>query len=201
MGAVSLKCGKCEKKSNQQVVAEYTHTVPYEDEEFYSEEDYQLRLSLCSACESLNLSVEADHGEATLLWPSEKELEGLPKDIAKAYKASRAVKAIDPNAFAVLLGRVLELVCLDRNAIGDSLYDKLQDLANKGEIPNRLAEMAHQLRILRNIGAHAVLGELTPAEVPIVDDLCRAILEYVYTAPHKIAKVAKRIQSLKKPRK
>ena len=71
----------------------------------------------------------------------------------------------------------------------------------RGEIPGPLAEMAHQLRFLRNIGAHATLGELTRGEAPILDDLCNAILEYVYTAPHRVEKVAKRIDELKKRKK
>jgi hypothetical protein len=69
-------------------------------------------------------------------------------------------------------------------------------LAQKGEIPNRLVEMAQKLRILRNIGAHASLGELTYAETPILEALCRAILEYVYTAPNLITKVEQRIKKL-----
>jgi hypothetical protein len=45
------------------------------------------------------------------------------------------------------------------------------------------------LRKFRNVGAHPNLGELTLDEVPILDDFCRAILEYVYTAPH-LAQIA-----------
>lgn len=205
LGAVNLKCGKCDKKSNQQILSTYAQYVTFEFEEegFIDDGDnYDWRLSLCPSCEEINLSVEDDEGGISVLWPSEgKELEGLPGEVARAYKAARAVRTVDPNAFAVLLGRVLELVCLDRKAKGNALHDKLQDLADKGEIPGRLAEMAHQLRILRNIGAHATLGELTHAEVPVVDDLCRAILEYVYTAPSRIAKVEQRIKKLKRPRK
>src|SRR5205085_3563826 len=99
------------------------------------------------------------------------------------------------------LGRVLEFVCIDRKATGDTLFKQLKDLANRGEIPGPLADMADQLRTLRNIGAHASLGELSGAETPILDDLCRAILEYVYAAPHRVANVAKRIDELKKRRR
>jgi hypothetical protein len=103
----------------------------------------------------------------------------------------------DSNAFAVLLRRVLEEVCLDRNAEGKSLFDRLKFLGEKGEVPLRLADMAHQLRQLTNIGAHADLGDLTPAEVPVLDALCRAVLEYIYTAPKLIEQVEKRIEDLK----
>jgi hypothetical protein len=81
---------------------------------------------------------------------------------------------------------------------GESLYNRLTSLAEKCEIPTRLTEMAQQLRQLRNIGAHADLGKLTPAEVPVLDDLCRAILEYVYTAPKLIEQVELRLKELKK---
>lgn len=199
--SIRNRCGNCSKTVKQQVVASYTDKVPYEDEEagIYVEEDYLLRLSRCPSCQYFNLTVETEDGEVIVLYPtSPKELEGLPGSVAKAYNAARAVQRIDSNAFAVLLGRVLELICLDRGAKGSTLNEQLQDLANRGEIPDRLAKMAHQLRAMRNIGAHATLGELTSAEVPILEDLCRAILEYVYTAPHLIAKVEQRIKKLQK---
>lgn len=197
---INFKCGRCEKKSDQQVVAKYVHTVVHEDEDdgYYSEQQYPLRLSLCSLCDTVNYTVEFDDGEIRVLYPTApKQLNGLPDEVAKAYKAARAVRLVDPNAFAVLLGRVLDLVCLNRNAKGESLNDQLRDLASKGEIPGRLADMAHQLRLLRNIGAHASVGELTSTEVPILDDLCVAILDYVYTSPNRIAQVEQRIQKLK----
>ena len=58
--------------------------------------------------------------------------------------------------------------------------------------------MAHGLRELRNIGAHALAGELTSAEIPVLDKLCEAVLEYVYYAPQLLAEVDKRLQSMKK---
>lgn len=200
---INIKCGSCEKRANQKVASEYTQTVgeefEFEGEWLYEEENYLLRMSICSSCETINLSVQDDGREIAVLYPAPpRDVEGLPEDVAKAHKAARAVRMIDANAFAVLLGRVLELVCLDRKAKGETLSEQLKDLANKGEIPGPLADMAHQLRFLRNVGAHATLGELTRGEVPVLDDLCGAILEYVYTAPHRVARVANRINELKK---
>lgn len=201
--SINIKCGSCEKRSSQKIVSEYVQTIgdefEFEGALLYDGEDYLLRMSLCSSCETINLSVQDDGGEVSVLYPTPaREVEGLPEDVAKAYKAARAVRMIDANAFAVLLGRVLELICLDRKAEGKDLSEQLKDLASKGEIPGPLADMAHQLRFLRNVGAHATLGELTTSEVPILDDLCSAILEYVYTAPHRVEKVANRIKELKK---
>jgi hypothetical protein len=196
--SITIKCGGCGKQGNQQVLNRYVHSDVFEYAYGYVETEVLFYLSRCSRCDAINFSVHIDEAEIQVLWPTPpKEVDGLPETVAQAYKAAQAVRKIDANAFAVLLGRVLEVVCLDRNATGNSLYDQLQDLADNGEIPARLVEMAHQLRALRNIGAHATLGELTPAEVPIIDDLCRAILEYVYTAPSRIQQVEERIQRLR----
>src|SRR2546426_6055382 len=89
------------RTTKQKVVASYTHTLyPYEDQEGYSE-DYNLRLLVCPSCLLVNLTCEDENGEVSLFFPSPpKELEGLPSSVSKAYKAARAVRTIDPNAFA-----------------------------------------------------------------------------------------------------
>lgn len=141
-----------------------------------------------------------EHGpDYEILYPTAPQsIEGLPKDIADAYDASMKVKSVDSNAFGVLLGRVLDLVCIEQNAKGDKLYERLQDLAKKGAIPGKLADMAHGLRKLRNIGAHANLGELTSDEIPMLESLINAILEYVYSAPAMVSKYRTGLMSLTK---
>ncbi len=56
------------------------------------------------------------------IYPSEKNLPvGLPEKILNAYKAAEKIKTIDTNAYAVLLRRLLELICIDRDAQGENL--------------------------------------------------------------------------------
>jgi hypothetical protein len=136
--------------------------------------------------------------EFAILYPkAEKGLRGLPANIDKGYRAAQKVRNIDANAYGVLLGRVLDFVCEDRQASGDTLDKKLNSLAKNGEIPSKLVDVAAGIRKLRNIGAHANLGELTEAELPVLDDLTRAILEYVYSAPHLATEAEARLASLK----
>ena len=71
------------------------------------------------------------------------------------------------------------------------LAERLKNLANSGRIPQTLAEMAQQLRLLRNLGAHD--DEVTEEDVPIILDFLEAILEYLYVAPAKIAAVQARL--------
>jgi hypothetical protein len=132
------------------------------------------------------------------LYPlGEKVLRGLPRKIDAAYQAAHKVRNIDANAYGVLLGRVLDLVCEDRKASGKTLDQKLKSLAQNGEIPSKLVDVAAGVRKLRNIGAHANMGDLTAAELPVLDDLTRAILEYVYSAPFLAKEAEKRLAKLK----
>tara|TARA_R110002096_G_scaffold24760_33_gene78106 strand:- start:4031 stop:4486 length:456 start_codon:yes stop_codon:yes gene_type:complete len=136
------------------------------------------------------------HGK--VIYPNEKKgVEGLPASVEKEFRAAEQVSTISANAYAVLLGRVLDAVCDDRNANGDILHKRLEDLATRNEIPKNLADMAHKLRQLRNVGAHADLGELTDDEVPVLAALCQAVLEYVYSAPMQVARVEQLLENIK----
>jgi len=115
-----------------------------------------------------------------ILYPAAERIQnGLPPEVRKAYESAQNVRHIDPNAYGVLLGRVLDIVCEDRGASGDTLDQKLTSLHKNGEIPEKLVAVAAGVRRLRNVGAHADLGELTEEELPVLNDLTRAILDYV----------------------
>jgi hypothetical protein len=122
---------------------------------------------------------------------------GLPDKIGKALMAAEKIKSIDVNAYAILIRRLLELVCIDRKAAGATLAGMLKDLSGKGEIPEKLVKVAAGLKDFGNIGAHAGSGELTEKEIPIVTALCKAILEYVYSAPHLANLAEEKLKSIK----
>ncbi len=99
----------------------------------------------------------------TVYPPGELHPKGLPEEVASALEAAERVKPIDFNGYAVLLGRVIERVCADRDARGDNLFEKLKNLEEKGEIPPKLVRVASQFRRMRNIGAHADLASFRRA--------------------------------------
>jgi hypothetical protein len=163
----------------------------------------------CPACGKIELRTYYYHEafdeqapDYKTLYPVSSKLPlGLPATIQQEYEAALKVRSISANAYSVLMGRVLELVCEDRTAKGKDLFQKLTDLAAKGEIPNKLVAVADKLRTFRNVGAHAVLGELTEKEVPILESLSRAILEYVYSAPFLVAQAKEALEKLKRRKK
>ena len=94
----------------------------------------------------------------------------------------------------MLVGRTLEAACNHEKAQGKNLAQKLSFLANDGRIPNTLAEMAQQLKELRNLGAHDAEDEVTNEDVPTIISFLEAILEYLYVAPAKIGAVRARLK-------
>jgi hypothetical protein len=196
------------------IVADYylsTKPEPYypEDEyEYYNpqpDQGYNYELLLCLACKKVTLREYFEHDfldpedikVETLYPPQGVNLFELPSLIQMAYEAALKARSIDANAYAILLGRMLEGVCEERKVKGENLIDKLKVLAEKGEIPENLMGVAHGLRKLRNIGAHELLEGLSSDEIPILDALSRAILEYIYIAPSLARQAETRLKCLK----
>ena len=190
-----ILCGHCGVRSALEVTGSFSALIKYREEEYHQwDEGYIYDFCKCLSCTETTIRryYWHDHMEDQedleiqfeILYPHEHhQMNGMPVLIEKAYLAAKKVRKIDVNAYAVLLGRVLELICEDRNAEGDTLHLQLKSLYSKNEIPENLVEVAHGLRQLRNVGAHASLGELTTEEIPVLDNLTKAIIEYVYSAP------------------
>lgn len=140
------------------------------------------------------------HGEPEnyrRIYPSERDNSALPDKVRKRLDAALKVKRIDPASYAVAIRRMLETVANTEQATGRDLFHKLDDLASKGRIPGALAEIGHQLRELGKFGAHDEEVEVEEADVPLIEDLAEAILEYLYRAPAKLASVKAGIASRK----
>jgi hypothetical protein len=129
-----------------------------------------------------------------ILYPSAKTpLTNLPPIIENRYQAALKVRNIEPSACAVLIGRTLEAVCKHEKAEGKTLADKIDNLLRSNRIPKPLAEMAGQIRQIRNLGAHEAEDEVTEEDVPIILDFLEVILEYLYVAPAKIEALRTRL--------
>ena len=130
-----------------------------------------------------------------VLYPSAKTpLTNLPSLIENRYQAALKVRNREPSACAVLIGRTLEAVCKHEKAEGQTLAGKIDNLLRSNRIPKPLAEMAGQIRQIRNLGAHEAEDEVTEEDVPIILDFLEAILEYLYVAPAKIEALRTRLE-------
>lgn len=142
---------------------------------------------------------ELSHGRFNLskydlVWPKAYDLHScVPETVRKIYAEASAIKTRAPNAFANQIRRSLEAVCKDRGAPGRVLAQNLSELAQRGEIPQTLSDMTEVLRKLGNVGSHAGDEEIAPEYVDVIDDFFRAIIEYVYIAPQKVAEFKARL--------
>jgi hypothetical protein len=137
----SIKCGHCQNSAHMEIVAEYSSVEAHSDERSgtYWEAGPVYELNKCPACGGITLrsylyhdAMDPSDVEYQALYPShEKTLRGLPKKIEAGYRAAQRVRNIDANAYGVLLGRVLDSICEDRHASGDTLDKRLKSLARK----------------------------------------------------------------------
>ena|SRR2546423_11913610 len=126
---VVMQCDHCGNRTTFTLRAEYTH-VEREDSIGLPEYNYTIwRVMQCLKClkptllqtykvSNRNLNSSVPVPKSDILYPAEKiPLSDLPITIERAYLAALKVR-YEPNAFAVLAGRTLEVVCNHENVSG-----------------------------------------------------------------------------------
>lgn len=203
----NLKCNHCHNTVTMPIVATYSQVRDRDEHGLAWAEGNVYEILRCPACDGVTFQRGyfndqfPEEWDSVVLYPTKAEkVDGLPPEIERAYAAALAVKGIEAHAFAVLVGRLLEIICRDKGAQGKSLFEQLNSLAQKGVIPQQLIDIANGLRNFRNIGAHAAGVQLSENEVPVIEALCRAILEYVYGAPHLVGLAQETLDKLNAPR-
>ena len=158
---------------------------------------------VCPVCEELTLGTYwwidllGEPEDYRRVYPSERDNTALPDKVRERLETALKVKRIDPASYAVAIRRMLETVTNTEGAAGRDLFHKLDDLARQGRIPQPLAEIGHELRNLGKFGAHDEEIEVEQADVPMIEDLAEAILEYLYRAPAKLQAVRTGIEARK----
>lgn len=185
-------CQHCGNRNAHEVVAEYKDSSDYDDGMKWSE-GYYYQLLNCKACREVSLIkyLWSDLWEPNIDWdipiflfPTIDSLVyDLPQNIRKDYESARKVRQVDPHAYAVMIGRLLEGICLDRKAIGKTLFSKLEYMYSQDIIPEHIYSIATSIRKLRNVGAHQSAVELRKKDIPLLDDLTETLLHYLYIIP------------------
>ena len=197
-----LFCPHCGNTAPQKLI--YTHE--YEDDAYDMDGkksdigppcEYFLRS--CETCNDLLLYHSFIEDEPELLFPKPVKLPiSVPQNVRECYSEAARIKNNAPNAYAVMLRRGLEAICDDRKVKKGNLYERLEILATRGEIPPTLAEITTILRVLGNVGAHSAKENVTVPMTWGMDEFFRAIVEYVYVAPSKVAEFKSRLIRKKK---
>jgi ribosomal protein S27E len=159
-------------------------------------------LTRCKTCRNISLFADSEIdekqgklSEASIFYPKQNYFGNeVPETILKTYKEAKRIKNISPTAFAVMIRKGLEFLCIDKKAKGKTLNTQLKDLSKNGIIPQTLIEMGDTLRFLGNQGAHATNYAMGYPEVESIDDFFTAMIEYVYVAPAKLDRLKETIR-------
>jgi len=151
-----VECRHCGNKGTMRILAEARETEEYEDNsdprfplEWEAGNIYQtLRCYTCHQVTFYQFSVHTgtdpeyiDRSDDQTLYPSAAESPmGLPATIQREWDAALRVRRVSPNAFAVLLGRVLDQICTDHKAEGRFLHNRIEHLASSGKLPEPLTK-------------------------------------------------------------
>jgi hypothetical protein len=135
-------------------------------------------------------------------WPPEVidfDATNLPNPILGSLEeAVKAYAAGCYKATALMVRRLLEELCEDKQATGKDLKDRLKALRKNIVIPDELLAGADELRLLGNDAAHVESKEydaIGPAEALLAIELAKELLKAVYQYTALVDKP----RTLKKP--
>lgn len=135
-------------------------------------------------------------GEIVLTHPSDSipfDKENIPENVLNTFQ--EAIISHSNNCFvasAIMIRKTLEEICNDREAKGDNLYKRVEDLGSKIVIPNELLEGMQELRLLGNDAAHIeskTFHEIGKSEVEISIEFTIEILKAVYQYENLLEKL------------
>lgn len=198
----SCECGKCEAKTHFHV----KYSLENEDDslieafgDLFAE---YYHFCVCSVCSKFFTIIYEHELQSELYgfileYPIDKRhIEfNLPEIVKDSYK--EAVKCEKAGAFlatAVMVGRALEAIIKEKtNKRG--IHDGLGKLKEDGIISKEIFDWSNELRILRNIGAHAEQKQISKVDAEEALDFLQAILEILYHLRPKFLKFRERRQT------
>jgi hypothetical protein len=83
----------------------------------------------------------------------------------------------------------VQMTMRDKGAVGKDLYNEIEDLATKGDLPPLMKDWSHEVRVLGNDSAHPKPNAppATPEDARDVVQFLDSLLLYLYDFPKKIS--------------
>ena len=132
-----------------------------------------------------------------ILYPiNSVESNTMPPKIKDAFEAALKIRNIDNSVCLMALRRTLELICVDKKAIKWGLKDKIEELAEKGILPETLKEASSFAKILGDSAAHDKGWDVNIHDINSMIDFVEYIIEYLYVLPFKLERYKKRLDAL-----
>lgn len=193
-------CSHCGNLTNLTLIKEISV-----EEDFYGlENEYETvvyniyYLFKCISCcrvsiyAQLYTNQEKPINELELVFPKVRNIKNLlPDKVKNTYVEAKRIQNISSTAFMILIRKSLEQICVDQNANGKNLYEKILKLSDKGIIPKKIMNLASLIRHIGNISSHE--NDLIDVwDVEIVDEFFHIIAEYIYSLDNQISIIKKK---------
>ncbi|HEX8489443.1 MAG TPA: DUF4145 domain-containing protein [Chthoniobacterales bacterium] len=192
-GRLAQICPECGKPNVFAV--DLVHRLPNEA----PPEEYTF--SHCDTCKKPAIFYREDVGDGFdsdsyfRIYPPPQRHAGysLPKIVRDSYEDAVGCEGAKAwIACVVMVGRTLEAVCKEFDPGTKNVFEGLRSLHRKGIISNELLEWANELRVLRNLGAHATSEKIDVLDATGALDFLQAILEIMYDLRPRFEEFKKR---------
>lgn len=158
----------------------------------------------CSECHALSIALESRprsnsyvgpidrQGTDHLVWfplsPIGKDFPDVPEHIASAAQEATKCRSIVALRAAILLARsVIEATAKDKGITSGKLAQKIDEMAEKQLIRERIKEAAHEIRYLGNDMAHGDFVDAVDEEdADLILTLMEHVLRDVYQEPAQL---------------
>ena len=166
-------------------------------------ESYRVCLLKCPSCAAAIVSMQDQVSfDEENPWSSPRRVWPLPPyeaswkfpDLVREAlgEADKCLRAGAYSASAVMSGKAIEGICVHFKTKQANLVDRLKELQESGIIDSRLFQWSEELRLHRNIGAHAKPEKITLEAAHNLFDFAVAICEYVFVLTEKFNAFMKR---------
>lgn len=196
-----IKCFHCGNETLMRQTGEYkwgSLDVKEDDLNF----NYTYEMFVCPICHKVTL--RETYGDETMMEPNHRgemewydtktivfpinsmESTSIPPKVKEAFEAALKTKNIDKYVGLMALRRTLELILKDKGATKWGLKDKIEEIAEKGLLPDTLKEASSLTKILGDSAAHDKDLEIDQYDVESMAEFVEYIIEYLYVVPDKI---------------
>lgn len=189
---------KIQQESGGPVFDDVAEVVDYEPREVF--QWFTLSCPVCkkvSLCECFGAEY-LNYTETKTLYPqSAIDTTGVPENIKTAFESALKVKNIDTAICALALRRVLEAICKDKGAEGNSLEKMIANMIDREILPGMFDDACWIIRQLGNSAAHADKKVFSMHQVDQTIEFVQNIINYLYTLPVKMKKLREAIEAEK----
>lgn len=205
-GTINLRCPACRHNGAFETIAQVQDigwsNLHQRSDGGREQHGHKAGLRMCpnAECGALIFWAEDGYKQRHILPPEVIDFDAtnLPARILSSLEeAIKSHAAGCYRASALMVRRVLEELCEDKNATGSNLMQRLESLGSTVVIPQDLLSAANELRLLGNDAAHIeakTYDSIGPEECSIAIDLAKELLKAVYQYTSLVA----RLQALKK---